>query len=73
MYLIFLGLKWQGLPPNKIAHGSGTVAHPIREVGSFSSPMTADLYTKDRGHLARLGACGDKSAPRGRVALPFKT
>ena len=34
--------------------------------------MTADLFTKDRGHLARMNACGDESALRGRIALPFK-
>jgi hypothetical protein len=31
--------------------------------------MNADLFTKDRGHLARMSACCDKSAPRGRIAL----
>jgi hypothetical protein len=27
---------------------------------------------RERGHLARLSACGDESAPRGRIALPIE-
>ena len=32
--------------------------------------LAAPILHKGAGHLARMSACGDKSALRGRIALP---
>jgi hypothetical protein len=32
--------------------------------------IDAAASSRERGHLARFGACGGESAPQGRVALP---
>jgi hypothetical protein len=34
--------------------------------------MIRHFFKRERGHLARMSACGDKSALQGRIALTFK-